>query len=71
MKIYDEVLTALQIMEALVASPDTGDDNENGGAGDGMDDGWELANNLDPTVDDSAEDPDDDGLTNLEEWERR
>jgi hypothetical protein len=67
-KIYDEVLTALQIMEALVASPDTGDDNENGGAGDGMDDGWELANNLDPTVDDSAEDPDDDGLTNLEEW---
>ena len=63
-KIYDEVLTVLQIMEALVAAPETGEDDD----GDGMDDGWELANDLDPTLDDSAEDPDDDGLSNLEEW---
>jgi hypothetical protein len=33
-----------------------------------MDDGWETAIGLDPEVNDSAEDPDDDGLTNLEEW---
>ena len=67
-KIYDEVLTAQQILEALDPAPDTGDDNENGGAGDGMDDGWEAANGLDPAVDDSAGNPDNDGLTNLEEW---
>ncbi len=67
-KIYDEVLTAQQILEALDPAPDTGEDNENGGAGDGMDDGWEAANGLDPAVDDSAGNPDNDGLTNLEEW---
>ncbi|UJG44082.1 MAG: right-handed parallel beta-helix repeat-containing protein [Candidatus Heimdallarchaeum endolithica] len=35
---------------------------------DGMSDGWEINNNLDPLTDDSSEDPDDDGLTNLEEY---
>ncbi len=70
--VWDSVLTQEQIT-ALAAgvnpySPATGDDNENGGAGDGMDDGWETANGLDPEVDDSGEDPDNDGLTNLEEW---
>ncbi len=35
---------------------------------DDMDDIWEIDNGLDPTVDDSALDPDDDGLTNLEEF---
>ena len=34
---------------------------------DGMPDDWETANGLDPSVDDSAEDHDDDGWTNLEE----
>ncbi len=35
---------------------------------DGMSDGWESANGLDPTVDDSAADPDADGLSNLDEF---
>ncbi|MFT5109603.1 MAG: hypothetical protein ACI9UA_005252 [Pseudoalteromonas tetraodonis] len=46
----------------------TSEDNENGGAGDGMDDGWEVSVGLDPEVDDSGGNPDNDGLTNLEEW---
>ena len=36
-----------------------------------MDDEWEVAHGLDSGVDDSAEDPDADGLTNLDEFERR
>ncbi|MDD2240274.1 MAG: hypothetical protein PHI93_06400, partial [Kiritimatiellae bacterium] len=36
--------------------------------GDGMPDGWEVAHGLNPLVDDSAEDPDNDGLTNLQEY---
>lgn len=36
--------------------------------GDGMPDTWETANGLDPSVDDSAADPDADGLTNLDEY---
>lgn len=35
---------------------------------DGMADGWEAEQGLDPARDDSAEDPDDDGYTNLEEF---
>jgi len=35
---------------------------------DGMDDNWELANGLNPLVDDSALDLDTDGLTNLQEY---
>jgi len=70
--VWDSVLTDAQILELAGGknpfSPVTGEDTENGGAGDGMDDGWELANGLDPAVDDSAENPDNDGLTNLEEW---
>jgi hypothetical protein len=70
--VWDSILTDAQIQEladgVIPFSPVTGDDNENGGAGDGMDDGWEVANGLNPAIDDSGEDPDDDGLTNLEEW---
>ncbi len=36
--------------------------------GDGMPDAWEIANGLDPLVDDAAGDADGDGLTNLEEY---
>jgi hypothetical protein len=36
--------------------------------GDGMADGWELDNGLDPTVDDSLLDPDADGVTNVDEF---
>ena len=35
---------------------------------DGMPDTWETANSLDPTTDDSAGDPDGDGINNLAEW---
>jgi hypothetical protein len=38
--------------------------------GDGIPDDWEIAHGLDPTVDDSGLDPDFDGLTNLEEYQR-
>jgi subtilisin family serine protease len=43
--------------------------------GDGMPDGWEFAQfargcYLDPCIDDANEDPDEDGLTNLEEYQR-
>ncbi|MHA2308414.1 MAG: hypothetical protein ACXABJ_03970, partial [Candidatus Heimdallarchaeaceae archaeon] len=36
---------------------------------DGMPDNWEKDNGLNTTVDDSSEDPDGDGLTNLEEYQ--
>ncbi|MCF7816561.1 MAG: SUMF1/EgtB/PvdO family nonheme iron enzyme [Kiritimatiellales bacterium] len=42
----------------LVADSDT----------DGMPDGWEVANGLDPLINDAALDNDSDGLTNLEEY---
>lgn len=38
--------------------------------GDGMPDDWEQSTGLDPTSDDSAQDPDQDGLTNQEEFDR-
>lgn len=37
--------------------------------GDQMDDDWERANGLDPTRNDAGEDPDEDGLTNLREYQ--
>ena len=45
-------------------SPDT--DNEP----DGMIDCWEIANGLDPNVDDANLDPDNDGFSNLIEYKR-
>jgi hypothetical protein len=35
---------------------------------DGMPDGWETAHGLNPNLDDSAQDPNGDGYTNLEEY---
>lgn len=35
---------------------------------DGMDDNWEIKHGLDPTVDDSLEDKDGDGIPNIEEY---
>ena len=37
--------------------------------GDGLPDAWEIANGTDPAVDDDAEDPDGDDLTNLQEFQ--
>jgi hypothetical protein len=37
--------------------------------GDGMHDGWEYGYGLDPLTDDAGDDPDDDGKTNLEEYD--
>ena len=39
--------------------------------GDGMDDAWEIANGLNPLVNDAAGDLDMDGLTNKEEYDHR
>ncbi len=35
---------------------------------DGMSDGWEVSNDLDPLTDSAGDDPDDDGQTNLQEF---
>jgi len=35
---------------------------------DGMLDGWEVENNLDPLTDDSSDDADSDGLNNVDEY---
>ncbi len=35
---------------------------------DGMDDGWEVTYGTNPKTDDAADDPDEDGLTNIEEF---
>jgi hypothetical protein len=44
------------------------DPNDPDTDGDGMPDGWEVANHLDPLVNDANEDPDEDGLSNFEEY---
>lgn len=38
--------------------------------GDGMPDGWEETHSLNPLADDAASDPDNDGLSNLQEYQR-
>jgi hypothetical protein len=37
--------------------------------GDGIPDGWEIQHGLNPLIDDASADPDNDGLTNLEEYQ--
>ena len=37
--------------------------------GDAIPDGWEVAHGLNPLVNDAGEDPDDDGVTNLQEYQ--
>ncbi len=44
------------------------DCNNNDTDGDGMADGWEVSNGLDPHADDASLDDDGDGLTNLDEF---
>jgi chitinase len=64
--------------DAFPADPDETIDTDGDGTGnnadidddnDGMPDAWEIANNLDPLVNDAAGDPDGDGATNFEEFE--
>ena len=66
------------ILDAFPADPDETADTDGDGTGnnadidddnDGMPDAWEIANNLDPLVNDAAGDPDGDGATNFEEFE--
>ncbi|MBN1386380.1 hypothetical protein JW968_05405 [Candidatus Woesearchaeota archaeon] len=45
-----------------------GDECDSDKDGDLMDDAWESQNGLDPEVNDAGEDPDNDGLTNLQEY---
>ncbi len=47
----------------------TGDNADLDDDGDGMSDSWEEQYALDPLVDDSAQDPDHDGYTNLQEFQ--
>lgn len=59
----DEIRREAQTSFAIKAAED--------GDGDGMPDAWEAANDLDPLdPDDLAQDPDEDGLTNLNEYQQ-
>jgi hypothetical protein len=51
--------------ELLVSKTDP---NNHDTDGDGMWDGWEVHNGLNPLVDDASDDPDGDALTNLQEY---
>ena len=46
----------------------TGNNADDDDDGDGMPDAWEIVNNLDPLVNDAAGDPDDDGISNIDEY---
>ena len=50
--------------EFILGTSETLDDTDD----DGMPDGWEYSYQLDPFFDDSGEDPDDDGASNLAEY---
>jgi hypothetical protein len=54
--------------ESLIGTDDGTPDSEPGG-GDGVPDGWEWSYGLNPLADDSAGDPDNDGRTNLDEYQ--
>ena len=57
----------IDIVELLVIETDWQNADTDG---DGIPDGWEVDFDLDPIVNDSLDDPDNDGLNNLEEYQR-
>ncbi len=59
----DDGLTDMVETEICKTDPENADTD-----GDGMTDGWEVYNELDPLADDASEDPEKDGFTNLEEF---
>ncbi|MCL4298436.1 MAG: SBBP repeat-containing protein [Anaerolineae bacterium] len=62
-QVGDGTAVALTTFSLTVTSPDTDTD------GDSLPDGWEQDHGLDPLTDDAAADPDNDGLTNLAEFQ--
>ncbi|CAM2009204.1 hypothetical protein [Acanthopleuribacter pedis] len=60
----DDGLTDGQEVLTLATNPLSADSDS-----DGMPDGWEVSFSLDPLVDDSALDPDNDSYTNLQEYQ--
>ncbi|MCL4298836.1 MAG: hypothetical protein KJ077_24070 [Anaerolineae bacterium] len=61
--VSDGAATAFDTFTFIVNSPTSDTD------GDGMPDGWEVDNSLDPSVGDATGDPDNDGATNLDEYQ--
>ncbi len=59
----DGLPDVLEVEGVCGTDPDNPDSD-----GDGMKDGWEFYNGLNPNMDEAGEDPDQDGLTNLEEF---
>jgi hypothetical protein len=60
----DAALTALQVLTITVTQSSTGDSDA-----DGLPDSWETHHGLSTGIDDSADDPDGDRLTNLQEYQ--
>lgn len=65
LKLY--IICALVFMLSLPAFADSAVNRDSDN--DGMPDTWEIDNNLNPNLDDSQADPDEDGLVNLDEYQ--
>jgi hypothetical protein len=60
---WTSAFTPPQVPYYIPSDPTDSDSDD-----DGMPDGWEVNNGLDPNIDDASGDPDSDGLTNLQEY---